>query len=292
MNPNNNNNRGRFGPGGGGSSTPTVYQYFVAKELESLAATPPVPTNFSLVLDKYVGASNTGKNTNQLDLGKKWLKEKFVPLYTSGQKNIGLIKGLESYRQRWEAMLQSHGAATGEAKTVWRLAMHQGRASVVENGTILLHHTLGFPYLPGQSLKGLARTYAESQQLAPDHIDFLFGFQRKAEASEGALVFYDAIPTYWPTLKIDILTPHFGDWYGGKNRGTLPTDNNRLNPIYFLTVAPGATFKFGVGPVARLRPDPQAGQWAAEGLKLLLEGLYELGAGAKTAAGYGQFEAV
>jgi CRISPR type III-B/RAMP module RAMP protein Cmr6 len=288
------NDRGKFGqrpPGqnsGQFQSKPgNDYQYFVANELDALARTPPASANLSLILDKYVGSNMK----EPPDPGKQWLKDKFIGIYQSADRNI-TQKGFSSYRERWKVFLKAQGAATQEMSTAWRLAIHLGRSSVVENGSILLHPTLGFPYLPGQSLKGLARAYATQElQLPEAELDELFGWQHGNTASEGVLVFYDAIPVVWPDLKVDILNPHFGEWYSSNGaRDKKPSDNGKLTPVYFLTVAPDSPFLFGVGTVARCRNEPQAPQWANRGLQLLTEALHELGAGAKTAAGYGQFK--
>ncbi|MEJ7554362.1 MAG: type III-B CRISPR module RAMP protein Cmr6, partial [Aquificaceae bacterium] len=43
-----------------------------------------------------------------------------------------------------------------ELKTAYRLAIGMGYPSLLENG-FLFHHTYGIPYIPGETLKGLAR---------------------------------------------------------------------------------------------------------------------------------------
>ena len=52
-------------------------------------------------------------------------------------------------------------------------------------------------------------------------------------------------------------------------------------PVYFLTVATGTPWIF--------RLLSRSGEHVARGLELLRTGLRELGAGAKTAVGYGSF---
>ena len=91
-------------------------------------------------------------------------------------------------------------------------------------------------------------------------------------------MFFDAVPTEVPQLELDVLTPHFPQWYSGQNS---PSDDQEPKPVLFLTVAPKSKFLFALaGPEADVN---RAKEW-------LTLGLTELGAGAKTAAGYGWFD--
>jgi CRISPR-associated protein Cmr6 len=136
-----------------------------------------------------------------------------------------------------------------------------------------------------------------STQLQEELLDRQHFTAREAETllaqGQGSLVFFDAIPLELSARKnwlgVDALTPHFGDWY----RGTTvpPTDDQRLIPLTFLVVGTGNVFTFALAPVSRLRNTPGA-PLVEMGLKLLQGGLQEFGAGAKTAAGYGQFSSL
>lgn len=108
----------------------------------------------------------------------------------------------------------------------------------------------------------------------------IFGTTGKA----GCAVFLDAIPTSVPTLELDIMNPHFPDYYGDKSNRVAPTDWQSPNPVFFLTVAPNTEFRFAVG--WRGAPDQELQKKAQD---WLVGGLTELGAGAKTSAGYGYF---
>ena len=79
------------------------------------------------------------------------------------------------------------------------------------------------------------------------------------------------------------MTPHYGDYYEGK---TPPGDWLSPNPIPFLTVADKQEFLFAVVPA-----DPGHIACCKPAIELLQQALAELGAGAKTAAGYGRFGA-
>lgn len=105
-------------------------------------------------------------------------------------------------------------------------------------------------------------------------------------ACAGQAVFLDAIPAAPPRLELDIMNPHVPDYYrdGGK---TPPTDWQNPVPVYFLTVAPGTEFQFAVGWRGRLDATGRAHRERAK--TWLIAALTELGAGAKTGAGYGYF---
>ena len=177
-------------------------------------------------------------------------------------------------------------------KTIWRLAAHLSRATAVENASLCLHPIYGFPYLPATGLKGLAHAYAALEETDPekkDQIGTIFGSQSAA----GTVLFLDAWPEIWPeagpTVEVDILNYHHREYYvsGGQSGEAVsaPGDWENPVPVYFLAVAPDTVFRFCV---AKLTEQTSADDvcLAAEWLQ---KGLQVLGAGAKTAAGYGYF---
>jgi CRISPR-associated protein Cmr6 len=110
----------------------------------------------------------------------------------------------------------------------------------------------------------------------------------------GACIFYDAVVSALPQsgtlFEVDVMTPHFVKYYNSANAGKQiepPSDNDLPTPINFLTVAAGTEFAFAVG--VRRGFDKSLAEQAATWLKTAL---YEMGIGAKTAAGYGVFEKV
>lgn len=173
-------------------------------------------------------------------------------------------------------------------ETDWRFIAGLGYKGALEVG-ITLHHLYGFPYLPGPSVKGVARAWAE-RVLLPDNkttereIHDVFGSPEKDETRAkdfrlGGVRFFDALPTQFPKLDVDVMTPHYGDYY--ENSQKPPGDWYDPVPVPFLTVAPGTPFHFGLAAreEALLK---KATAWLKAGLK-------DLGAGGKTAAGYGYF---
>jgi CRISPR-associated protein Cmr6 len=199
---------------------------------------------------------------------------------------------LTAYRRRLHASVKAADAVTFQAETDWRFVTGLGRNSPFEVG-FTFHRLYGFPIIPGSSLKGLARAWAyfrlkeEHPERDPEE-DLLFAavFGRApkddaGESSVGGAVFFEAVPLDNPELELDVMTPHFPDYYAGKRP---PTDNQNPIPIPFLTVKPGVRFRFAVG--WRGASHPKAHAQAVEWLKA---GLEHLGAGGKTAAGYGYF---
>lgn len=170
-----------------------------------------------------------------------------------------------------------------------------GNAHPLENG-FTWHPTLGMPYLPGSSVKGLLRSLIETSYHGADKTEVLtlwFGSASKEpddNQQAGALIFLDALPVQACDLHVEVMTPHQGDWYAkcaqqphaGKAQ---PGDWHNPVPVTYL-VARNLTLQFAVLP----RPGaPQVDfnhVWQA-----LEHALAWLGAGAKTAIGFGQFAA-
>jgi len=170
--------------------------------------------------------------------------------------------------------------------TVWRLAAHLSRASSLENGSVCLHPLYGFAYLPGSGLKGLALAQAKLSSTVPsdqESIQRIFGAPGHGA---GSVIFLDAWPEAWPKLQRDIVNNHHRHYYERRGKDSPPGDWESPNPTYFLAVAPGTAFRFAVLSV----PARSAGSNDVHLAKRWLQqGLQELGAGAKTAAGYGYF---
>lgn len=100
--------------------------------------------------------------------------------------------------------------------------------------------------------------------------------------ASGAVMFFDAIPLAAPQMKLDVMNPHYGEYYMDRS-GRPPADYLRPVPVYFLTVERGSPFLFALG--AR-NGDAAAVKRAKDWLE---QAVRELGVGAKTTAGYGYF---
>ncbi len=188
-------------------------------------------------------------------------------------------------------------------KPNWRLVMGLGGSSVYET-SMTLHHIYGIPYIPASGIKGVLRSYIikqppfnDKEELAIADKDFcdLFGcpanivVEKKPykshyeEARGGKIVIFDAFPTEKPNIQVDIMNPHYPDWYGNKKDSSgvaiPPTDTQSPNPIMFLVVE-YTPFQFLLGG--------EILTFRNQSLSSLLEkALSEHGIGAKTAVGYG-----
>jgi CRISPR-associated protein Cmr6 len=166
-----------------------------------------------------------------------------------------------------------------------------GLSHPVENG-FAWHHAYGVPYLPGSSVKGMIRAWAQhwggAQQ---DEVLRLFGNDVDEVAQMGALIVFDALPVKPVQLICEILTPHDGGWRQSgpviKDRKPplSPGDWHDPVPIPFLAVDKGQSFQFALGATRKAAPDD-----VARGYELLAQALESIGAGAKTASGFGLFE--
>lgn len=201
----------------------------------------------------------------------------------------------EAWRERrggWLAPLEKDGCAKRfRARTDWRLVVGLAGPSPLETN-LTLHHLYGVPYLPGSGLKGLARSAARQdlgvdEMGKPVEIAEAFGTQKAA----GLVDVLDAIPIFVdgrPLVTVDVMNPHYPDWYRDRGKGGIkPADNENPNPVFFLTVARGSEFEFAL----LCRQPTVKGRSALERVEgWLRAGLSDLGAGGKTAAGYGYFD--
>jgi len=100
------------------------------------------------------------------------------------------------------------------------------------------------------------------------------------------VVFLESLPLTPVRLEADVMTPHYAPYYKDIKSVKPPADWYDPVPIPFLTVAPGQRFLFAVLP---RRLSSQA--HVEDARRALAEALANLGVGAKTAVGYGRFEA-
>ena len=173
-----------------------------------------------------------------------------------------------------------------DATVDWRLVVGLGSEHVQETH-MTFHHIYGIPYIPGSAVKGVLRHWWLSRDFSDNKgkinenkalkdADFLkvFGSQEQ----RGKVQFLDAYPIGSVQFAIDIMNPHYSDYYGKK---APPTDYQDPIPINFLTVKE-TTFRFVF--LAK-------GQDPLDKLKVRFEKALEIkGVGAKTAVGYGYFD--
>jgi len=199
---------------------------------------------------------------------------------------VGAQDQIEEYALRLARLIGRCGGRIAIFTTESRFVTGLGRSHPVENG-FAWHPTLGTPYLPGSSVKGLVRAWAREQaEPRPDRetlarVSRVFG---KLDHT-GEVCFLDAVPTDPVKLDADVMTPHYGGW----SANDLPGDWRSPNPIPFLSTAAGVSFLFGIIPGRPTRSEA-ANRDLDAAAEWLCDALQWSGGGAKTAVGYGRFQ--
>jgi len=267
------------------------------------------PQNPGLIFDRFA-PDWRGESTLK--------KEALESVCQAAERADGTLR--QAWQARWDGLVRAANAEPFPLKTDWRFIAGLGRKGSLEVG--FTFHRYGFPILPGSSVKGVARAWAliqiaeqlgtcelkgldqvlsadgdegskerkqyeawrtqqpEAVQGLAEDFRTVFG----TTAAAGQAVFFDAIPADKLTLELDVMNPHYPQYYTGDQ---FPTDWQSPVPVYFLTVAPGTRFLFAVGWRGPLDDEARRLRGLAE--TWLREGLKNLGAGAKTSAGYGYF---
>ncbi len=183
----------------------------------------------------------------------------------------------------------------------WKFIVGLGHPSVYET-SITLHHTHGFPIIPGQAIKGVVRNlvitnYYESDEdkaMKCPKFATIFGNEDRA----GSVVFFDSYPISIPNIDFDIMNPHFNDYYSDNTNRKAPKDTIKPNPITFLNVAadnlgnnnPKTKFIIAVGVKEGAEIDLSEYPDINTLNELITKTLTLKGLGTKTSAGYGFFK--
>lgn len=186
----------------------------------------------------------------------------------------------------------------------WHMVTGMGNPHPVENG-FAWHPTLGVPYLTGAAVKGLVRTYIENyldadKQEKQALLLNWFGSTDKDPQSDGYktqtgnLIFFDALPVDPVQLVVDIMTPHMGKWYqeGAEKPNTpetVPADWHKPVPVTFLaTKNISLQFSYALRQYPENTSTEQRAVIDLNDVKRVLTLVLQyLGAGGKTATGYG-----
>lgn len=216
----------------------------------------------------------------------------------SGRRNSTKNKErLGRFIERQMELGRALRAAQNIFQTQWHFATGLGLSHPVENG-FAWHPTLGMPYIPGSGVKGLLKAWveewmfnAETEKLQrQEKIRCWFGSDEKDNEKAGDLIFFDAVPVEIVETAADIMTPHMGKWYeqgdtidgSDEDASKVPADWHSPIPIVFLVVKKGG-FLFQIAPRGNTPPEE-----AVDAMQQLQAALQWLGAGAKTAVGYGR----
>lgn len=249
-----------------------------------------LPDNFYLRFHKFAMLIKDKKGNKKFEI---FQKEKQQVTYKINTDFPGI--NLEKISEKIELIEQSfkeRGWKTIriELKPAWRLAVGLGGASVYET-SITLHHIYGIPYIPASAVKGVLRAFiiekhfGGNEDKAQKNEDFSFVFGTGGdEGNKGSVIFFDAFPLKVPKIVVDIMNPHYPDYYNGS---APPADYQSPVPIYFLTVE---DTPFGFMIATKKEKDI-----FNENIKIFLEenlkmALLEKGIGAKTSLGYGIME--
>lgn len=192
--------------------------------------------------------------------------------------------------ERQSRMVTALGGRVWRFTNSSRFVTGLGRQHPIENG-FAWHPTLGVPYLPGSSLKGVLRSWEREEKGTWDpHRENNWKESQSTkerfgdQGSCGRLLVLDMLPTGPPELVVDIMTPHYGPYY---QDGKTPGDWHSPVPISFLVVERGASWQVALLPGSR---DPVLEDDWKEIEHLLSDALQWEGAGAKTSVGYGRFQ--
>jgi len=273
------------------------------------------PQNPGLIFGRFVQDWGSLQGKDKEAKRKAW-----VEIAEAAQKTDQNL--LRQWNLRWQATVGAARAKAFSMKTGWRFIAGLGNKGALEVG--FTFHRYGFPLLPGSSVKGIARAWglnliAENlaatcrtgkldeilsedeekkfmkklAEIFPEVSDEAVNLAKNFRAifgtpgCSGLAIFFDGIPIHLPKLELDVMNPHYSDYYQDQSGKTPPASWLSPVPIYFLTVAKDSEFKFAVGWRTNVNDAANTLQSVAE--EWLKAGLKNFGAGAKTSAGYGYF---
>lgn len=240
--------------------------------------------NPSLLLQKGMLKANPEKNSDgKSDNKKTGHLEEIVKLPASPEYNNTF--------NRWFELTSDANRFKQSAMTLEnRLLIGLTGNAALETGCSLSRN-YGMPYIPGSSVKGIARAWANQHLVGhSDELEQLFGTADSEQPYRvsGLVTFHDA---WWipdPVKKehkpfvLDVVTTHHQDYYNGKKidgEQVGPSDKDSPIPNHLLAVQGSFLFVLEGEPAA------------IELCQTLLEkALADNGIGAKTAAGYGYFK--
>ena len=278
--------------------------------------------NFGLWFNKFIPLSDN--NTNFHPCNQNGEENSAVEYYKKVYDNIknnnytrelldnkhyNQICFYESFKKKYEIIIIS-------AELISPLITGIGQTHPNEVG-MTFDHTIGIPYIPASTVKGIVRfshTIGLLDDLRENHLNEIkkdkknennneiyeyfndeaewtnvskiFGFGGD-KGNIGRVIFLDAYPEAIPELYVDIMNPHYGYYYSGKEP---PADYLNPNPIKFLTVAKVTKFIFRIlinKTHNELKDNQKLKDLVLNAMKKSLE---EEGIGAKTAVGYGLFK--
>ena len=275
--------------------------------------------NFSLWFNKLIPLNNETKCKPCDQHGNDKEAVQYYKFVYNGLKNNPTLTNLLYEKQKNQKQFCESYEKAGyeiinyQAELKSPLITGIGQTHPNEVGMVF-DHTMGIPYVPASSVKGIVRFAHMLKLIKSDNdeeykgsdkngeyivesdlktlIPAIFGGdadeekegEKKINKLKGKVIFLDACPAKVPDLHVDIMNPHYGDYYNDEKGEIPPADYLAPNPIKFLTVKKGTVFTFRAlvskDSVFLLQPIKTAFENA----------LKDEGVGAKTAVGYGRFE--
>lgn len=251
--------------------------------------------NAGLVFDRYLRV--WGEDQSKL---MKEGRGRVLRLFAQQYEDCGRrsADSLEQIHKRLAGVCAQFKGKHLVVETRERFVTGLGAAHPLDNG-FAFDYCAGVPFLPGSSVKGLARQYAHELADPSIDIDKLFGSEEDGlvedqDRETGDLIFLAAYPESWPPLDVDVINCHYPSYYAEARgfqsetrakRWVGPIEFESPVPVFFLTVGKGARFVFRCG--SRCSDAHLAAENTAVGKRLIQGGLAEFGIGGKTALGYG-----
>ena len=229
---------------------------------------------------------------NEVDGGRVKFKVK-APIFGDFQSAISPLRDRQT--NQFNYLAKSHCIFCEFYRLNWRMVIGLGGGNVQETN-MMLDHIYGIPYVPGSAFKGVVRSWVIQEDFCNDEKlamrDIQHGDSRElsekkesffkvfgTQETSGKVQFLPAYPTEDNiTIAVDIMNPHFPNYYTGNE---LPTDTQDPRPINFLTVEQ-TLFRFVLLSKEQSLID-LAKDWVDKALR-------DKGLGAKTAVGYGYFQ--
>ena len=230
---------------------------------------------FDKFCDRWtVNSSDWTMRSGQSDQGNPKLE--WIRTVTNG--TVGASDQITAYVLRMLRLIDGRDGRAEVFTTESRFVTGLGRSHPVENGFVW-HPTLGTPFLPGSSVKGLIRSWAKADaDPRPDRETLARLLGEPGDA--GRVCCLDAVPLGPVKLEADVMTPLHAGW----DDCDPPGDWRSPTPVPFLATAAETPFLFGLVPCDGVTKNDleTVSMW-------LRDALAWAGGGAKTAVGYGRF---
>ena len=237
--------------------------------------------NLGLAFDRFVSkVDNPGNREHEI-------KDNVLEIF-SGYKvsrHAELKKSYSYAFKQWKKAIKAQDHTLSfDIVSLSKVIFGSGNASALEVG-VHLNRPWGVPYISGSSIKGILASFLrKTRTMALDSLDYvnIFGGNYGGEKYSGSVVFNDAwlYPDSDSWFERDIINVHYQKYYSGER---FPDGMENPIPVQTLALSSGLSFFVSMqGPDVLLKY-----------LKGVLEQAFlEIGAGAKTAVGYGRFKVV